>query len=228
MGIADILGFGKKKVPFRIPREVSELRTRIETENKENYPNLVRYQEIMTDAKLVYKKLHDIIAEKEFAEEAGRVAEDLKHKLDRLTEKIKRNKQETKKEGKQDYLEKNIDYLERKSIRNNAKTLFTEFLEAHELFITCCKDGSVNQGAALDSATSTLISTMSKLHNNFFETYGQDAEIQGLKDRILVKISDLASFLEQNKGPLEEKGLKPRAESSFKKLSAATKELSSK
>ena len=37
MGIADIFGFGKKeKTPFKIPREVSELRTRIETENREN------------------------------------------------------------------------------------------------------------------------------------------------------------------------------------------------
>lgn len=228
MGIADIFGLGKKKVPFRIPREVSELRTRIETENRENYPNLVRYQEITRDFKLVCKNLQDIIKEKEYAEEATRITEDLKHKLDRLTEKIKKNKQETKKEGKQDYLEKNIDYLERKSIRNNAKTLFTEFLEAHELFIACCKEGRADQGAALDSATSALISTMSKLHNNFFKTYGQDTEIRSLKDRILVKISDLVNFLEENKGPLEEKGLKPRAESSLEKLSAATKELSSK
>ncbi len=227
MGIADIFGFGKKeKTPFKIPREVSELRTRIDTENRENYPNLVRYQEIVRDAKSVKIKLHDLIAQKEHAAEAGRIIDDLKNKLARLAEKIEKNKQEARKEGKQDYVEKNIDYLERKSMRNNAKTLFTVFLEAHELFLAFCKNGRPGQEDALDSATTRLINAITELHYNFFKAYGQDTEIRGLKDKTLGKISELAKSFEENEGSLEEKGLKTRAETNLKKLLEATKGLS--
>jgi hypothetical protein len=229
MGIADLFGFGKKeKTPFKIPREVSELRTRIETENRENYPNLVRYQEIIRDAKLVKIKLQDLIAQKEHAAEAGRIIDDLNNKLARLAEKIGKNKQEARKENKQDYIEKNIDYLERKSMRNNAKTLFTDFLEAHGLFLAFCKEGRPGQEEALDSATARLINAITKLHYNFFKAHGQDTEIQGLKDKTLVKISELAKSFEENEGSLQEKGLKGRAETNLKKLLDAAKGLSAK
>lgn len=227
MGIADLFGFGKKeKAPFKIPREVSELRTRIETENRENYPNLVRYQEIIKDARLVIIKLQDLIAQKEHAAEASRIMDDLKNKLARLAEKIGKNKQESRKENKQDYVEKNIDYLERKSMRNNAKTLFTDFLEAHEFFLAFCKDGRPGQEDALDSATARLINAITELHYNF--AYGQDTEIRGLKDKTLVKISELAKSFEENEGSLQEKGLKARAETNLKKLLEAAKGLSAK
>ena len=229
MGIADLFGFGKKeKVPFKIPREVAELRTRIETEIRENYPNLVRYQEIIRDAKLASKKLHDIIAQKEHAAEASRIMDDFKNKLARLAEKIEKNQQEAKKEGKQDYVEKNIDYLERKSMRNNAKTLFTYFLEAHELFLAFCKEGRPGQEEALDSTTTRLINAITELHYNFFKAYGQDTEIRGLKDKTLGKISELAKSFKENEGSLQEKGLKTRAEANLKKLLEATKGLSAK
>ncbi len=229
MGIADIFGFGKKeKAPFRIPPEVSELRTRIETENRENYPNLVRYREIIRDAKLVSKKLHDLIAQKEHAAEASRILDDLKKKLTRLAEKVEKNKQEAKKEGKPDYVESNIDYLERKSMRNKAKTLFTDFLEAHESFVVFCKEGRPGQEDALDSATARLINAVTELQYNFFKAYGQDTEIRGLKDETLGKISVLTKTFEENEGSLQEKGLKTRVETNLKNLLEATKGLSAK
>ena len=48
MGIADMFGFGKK-VPFRTPREVAEIRNKIAAELRENYPNLARYREIKNE-----------------------------------------------------------------------------------------------------------------------------------------------------------------------------------
>jgi hypothetical protein len=229
MGIADLFGFGKKeKAPFKIPQEVSELRIRVETEIRENYPNLVRYQEILRDAKLVKVKLQDLIAQKEHAAEAGRIMDDLKNKLARLAEKIGKNKQEARKEDKQDYVAKNIDYLERKSMRNNAKTLFTDFLEAHELFLAFCKEGRPGQEEALDSATARLINAITELHYNFFKAYGQDTEIRGLKDKTRVKLSELTKSFEENEGSLQEKGLKTRTEMNLKNLLVAAKGLSAK
>jgi predicted outer membrane protein len=229
MGIADLFGFGKKeKAPFKIPREVSELRTRIETENRENYPNLVRYQEIIRDAKSVKMKLQELIAQKEHAAEASRIMDDLQNKLARLAEKIGKNKQEARKENKQDYVEKNIDYLERKSMRNNAKTLFTDFLEAHTLFLVFCKEGRPGQEEALDSATARLINAITELHYNFFKVYGQDSEIRGLKDKTLVKISELVKSFEENEGNLQEKGLKTLTEMNLKNVLIAAKGLSAK
>jgi hypothetical protein len=229
MGIGDIFGFGKKeKVPFKVPREVSELRTRIETENRENYPNLIRYQEIIRDAKLVNKKLQDIIAQKEHAAEASKIVEDIRNRLAKLADKIEKNRLEAKKEGKQDYVEKNIDYLERKSIRNNAKTIFTDFLDAYESFIACCTDGKPGQGEAMHSAAVRLLKAMSELHHNFFKKHGQDTEIRGLRDRILEKISALDQLVRENEKTLERNGLKERALANLYKLREAASVLSGK
>lgn len=229
MGIADMFGFGKKeKLPFKVPREVSELRTRIETENRENYPNLIRYQEILRDAKLVNKKLQDIIAQQEHAAEASKIVEDIRNRLAKLADKIEKNRLEAKKEGKQDYVEKNIDYLERKSIRNNAKTIFTDFLDAYESFIACCTDGKPEQGEAMHSAAVRLLKAMSELHHNFFKKHGQDTEISGLRDKILEKISALDQLVRENEKTLERNGLKERALANLYKLREAASVLSGK
>ena len=99
----------------------------------------------MNDAELVYQALNDMIAKKEYAEEAARIRDEIKAKVDGLGEKIKRNMQDAHKEDKEDYVAKNIDYLERKSYRNKAKTLFTIFLENFVSFERFCRDGSVER-----------------------------------------------------------------------------------
>ncbi len=227
MGIGDLLSFGKKEiVVFRVPREVAELRHRIEAENRENYPNLARYQEITRDVKLINKILLNIIAQKTHAAEAGKIMEDIKIKLARLTEKIEKNKLEAKREGKQDFLDKNIDYLERKSIRNNAKTIFTDFLEAYESLVACCKEGKAVSAAALDSVTDRLFKDMSELHHNFFKKHGQDLEIRGLRDKVLEKVSALSEFFREHEETLERSGLKSSAGNLLHKLTHAGEMLS--
>ena len=130
MGIADLFGFGKKgKKPFKIPKEVIELRDRIKAEERENYPTLAHYQEIVREADQVYDILNAIIRKKDHAEEASGIKEDVRKKMEGLSAKIKRNLHEAQRESKPDFVGKNIDYLNRKSIRNHAKTLFTKLLE---------------------------------------------------------------------------------------------------
>jgi hypothetical protein len=231
MGIADFFGFGKKegkekkenkdKTPFRVPREVMALRSRIETENRENFPNLARYQEIVREAAAVYRSLEEFIANREHADDAVRIRDDIRKKLDALGAKIKSNVNEGK-----DYVEKNIDYLERKSTRNTAKTLFTEFLEAYELFLSCCREGKPGEGTSLDSATDAMINALSALHSRFIKVYTKDQEIQGLKDMTIAKISELDQFCMLNAAVLEGQGLKPKAEASVKRLQNAAKKMS--
>jgi len=160
---------------FRVPREVVALRGRIEMESKENFPNLARYEEIVRDADAVYRSLDKIIANIEHADDAARIQDDIRKKLDALGVKIKSNVNEGR-----DYIEKNIDYLERKSTRNSAKTLFTEFLEAYELFLSRCREGKSGQGASLDSATDAMINGLSTLNSRFIKVYPKDHEIQEL------------------------------------------------
>jgi hypothetical protein len=73
-----------------------------------------------------------------------------------------------------------------------------------------------------------LINAITELHYNFFKAYGQDAEIRGLKDKVLGKISELAKSFKENERSLQEKGLKTRAEANLKNLLEATKGLSAK
>ncbi|HEX9022138.1 MAG TPA: hypothetical protein VF903_12860 [Nitrospirota bacterium] len=226
MGILDLFAFGKKeKPPFKVPREVSALRTRIDAEDRENYPNLERYKDIRRDAELVYKRLHALIAEGQYAEEAIRIEEDIRKKLERLTQKIKNNMREAKKEGSQDYVDKNIDYLERKSIRNSAKTLFTEFLDAYELFLACCNEEKGGRGEAIDSAAVALINTMAELNISFFTVHDRDMEIQGLKEKTLAKVAGLDDYFRENTARLEENGMKARVAANLQKLSVAAKRL---
>jgi hypothetical protein len=227
MGLGDIFGFGKEEQkPFKIPREVTALRIRIEAENRENFPSLVRYKEMIKDAELVYKNLNDMIKNKEHVEEAIRIREDIKKRMEGLAEKIYKNIRESKKEGKEDYVEKKIDYLERKSIRNQAKTLFTEILLEVESIITFCKEGRLEHERTIDSAMIALIKTISELNNNFFKEHGGDKEIKGLKEQVLKRMSDLSNFFKENKACLKEKGLEVEAESNLKKIHEMIKKLS--
>jgi hypothetical protein len=218
MGLGDLFGAGKKeKTPFRIPREISELRTRIETETREQYPSLSRYKEITRLATSVNDYLDDVIAKKEHAEEANRVKADIKRKLEGLEEKIQRNTEEVKKEGKQDYVEKNIDYLERKSMRNHAKTVFTEFLEEAQAFEVFCKGGRLENGKTIESVTEKLFKTLTDLVHNFIKKYGNDSDIQALKDKTLEKLAELDALFRENKMRFREKGLEADVEASLDK-----------
>jgi hypothetical protein len=227
MGIADMFGFGKKeKTPFKVPREVSALRTRIDAEERENYPNLGRYKEIMRDAERACENLNVLIAGKEYSEEAIRIKEDIRKKLDGLANKIKSNMREAKKEGSQDYVEKNIDYLERKSTRDKAKTLFTDFLEAYDLFMASCNEGTAAQRGAIDSATETMIHSISDLNSTYFKVHGQDREIRGLKEKLLEKAAALDAFFKEHAARLEGGGLKAYADLDVQRIVAATKKIS--
>ena len=227
MGIADLFGFGKKdKKPFRAPREVAALRTRIESELRENFPNIARYQEIVREAGLVHAMLNDIVLQKEYAEEAGRTQNELNKKLDTLTTKIKNNVREAKQESGQDYVENNMEYLERKNYRNKAKTLYTELLTLHERIMAYCSEGRQDSGRALESATAELTQISSSLNTHFFKVYSKDREIQGMRDQSLVKISGLIHTLEENNARLEVNGLAAAARTSALNLAEALKALS--
>ncbi len=94
MDLINFFGFRKKqKKPFKIPNQIREFRTRIEAEGRENYPSIDRYQEIHTEARLICTYLNGIIANKEYAEEAMKIKEDIKKDMARLARKIKRNMQ---------------------------------------------------------------------------------------------------------------------------------------
>jgi hypothetical protein len=218
MGFGDLFGIGKKEeAPFRVPREITELRTSIEIEGRERYPSLARYKEITRIASSVYDYLDGMIAKKEHAEEAIRIREDIRKKLELLNAKIERNADEAKKEGKQDYVEKNIDYLERKSMRNHAKTVFTEFLEEAELFKTFCKGGRLENGITVESVIAKLFKTLSELSHNFIQKYGNDSDIQALKNKTLEKLSELDALFSENKTRFREKGLEASVETSLAK-----------
>lgn len=219
MGLGDFFGFGKdEKKHFRIPHEIVELRMRIESENREKYPNLARYKEIAKEAESVYQYLHDIIAKKEHAEDATKIRDDIRKKLAALEERIKLNIQEARKEGKQDYVEKNIDYLERKSMRNNAKTVFTEFLEAAEPFTLYCKEGRLKTGETIESVCKHLFKTVSELDTSYFKIHGKDVEIQALKEKTLRKLSEVHAVFKENKSRFSDKWLAATIETNLKKL----------
>ncbi len=228
MGIADMFGLGKKKIPFKIPDDVLVLRTRIEAENRENYPNLARYQEIVSIARTAYKKLDVCIAQAEYSEEAVRIKEDIEKKMARLKDKINKNKAEASKEGDQDYVESNMEYLERKSRRNQAKTLFTECLESFESIITYFKEERLKHGTTLESATGELIKAMATLNNDFFKHYGEDKEIKEIREKLLKKIQGLVDFFEENKVRLKEKGLEAKAQSNREEILRAAIKISDK
>jgi hypothetical protein len=230
MGFADLFGFGKKKkkTPFKIPDEVSTVRIRIEDQNRENYPDLARYQELVKSVKAVFAHLDAIIAQADHAEEAARVREDIKNKMLRLTEKVNKNKEAAKKEGNADYVASNMEYLERKSMRNKAKTLFTECLEAIGSIMECSKEGRLKNGTTMASATAELMKAMSALHRDYFNKQGDDKEIKSMREELLKKIHDLNDFFEKNRESLKEKRLDATAQACLLDIARATETLSEK
>ena len=217
MGLADMFGFGKK-VPFRAPREVADIRNKIAAEVRENYPNLARYREIKREVERVVQQMNDLIAKKEYVDEAISLRDDMQKRIDGLTAKIQKNASESNVQGGQDYVEKNIDYLERKSTRNKAKTLFTVFLEAQEAFLSSCRDGDRYQLRELGPVTDRIIDTVSELSSKFFQKYGQDKEIQGMKEKVLEKISELNDTFKENSGRLEQLGLKTDVDANVQRI----------
>jgi len=216
MGLADMFGFGKK-VLFRAPREVGEIRNKIAAELRENYPNLARYKEIQSEVEQVVQQMNGLIANKEYVDEAVSIREDLQKRLDGLTAKIQKNTAENTAQGGQDYVEKNIDYLERKSTRNKAKTLFTGFLEAQEAFLAFFREGNRDQRRELGPMTDKIVDTVSEL-SKFFKKYGQDKEIQGMRELVLEKITELNDSFTENSGRLEQQGLKTEVEAHVQKI----------
>ena len=89
-----LFGFGKKaKSPYKTPQEVISLRNRIESLMSENFPNLAQYREIAQETELVCNMLDDVIAAKDYAEEATRLRDDLSARLSRLAAKINKNRE---------------------------------------------------------------------------------------------------------------------------------------
>jgi hypothetical protein len=201
------LDFGKKKEPFKAPQEISALRMRIETESREKYPGLTNYKEIVRIAKSASRYLDGIIAQKQYAEEAARIKEDIRIKLECLAKKIDANLQEAKKDGKQDYVEKNIDYLERKSMRNNAKTVFAEFLEHAESFDRFLQGSNVAQGKTIELEILALFKAVNDLDENFVKIHGNDAEIQSLWDNTLRKLNEIHAVFNQQRAHFRALGL---------------------
>jgi hypothetical protein len=230
MGIADLFGFGKKeekkKAPFRIPAEASAISTIIDAENRENFPKLARYQEIEKGFELVLSRLDTIIAQGEHAEEAIRIKEDIKKKMGQLTEKINKNKEASIKENKEDYVAGNMEYLERKNMRNQAKTLFTECLEAIETLKQCCQGEQSKNMTLIESTTDELIKAMSALHNGYFKKHADDKEIKSMKEELLKKIEGLNSYFEKNRDGIKAQGLEDLARSVIAEIARATRRLS--
>jgi hypothetical protein len=230
MGIADIFGFGKKEekknTPFRIPAEASAISTIIDAENRENYPKLARYQEIVKDVKVVFAQLDAIIAQGEHAESAIRIKEDIKKKMGQLTEKINKNKEAAQKESNEDYVANNMEYLERKGMRNQAKTLFTECLIAIEAIMKCCQEKKLKNGTTMESATGELIKAMSALHTDYFKKHSDDKEIKSIREELLRKIKGLNAYFETNRDRIKEQGMEEHAQSVLAEIARAAGRLS--
>ena len=230
MGIADIFGFGKKeekkKTPvthLMIPADVTAIRTRIEAENRENYPNMERYQEIQGRARGALATLDAIIKKGEHAEEAGRIKEDLKKKMGQLTDKVNKNTEAAKKEDGDDYVANNMEYIERKNMRNHAKTLFTECLDAMEALMKCCQEERPKHGATLEAATRELIRAMLTLHADYFTKHAEDKEVKEIRKELLEKINGLNAFFVNNSEGLKKNRLEAKAQANLSAVAKATR-----
>ena len=221
-----IFGFGKEKTPpLKVPREVNALRNKIESEQRENFPNAARYEEILSEAKLVYKMLDPLIAKKEYIDEASRLRDDIRNRIARLAEKIDRNRKEVARQDKDDYLERNIDYLQRKSVRNNVKTLFTEFLEQMASLKRVISGERTKQDKSEDGITADLVKIILALHENFFKPHGSDKEIQGMRNELLKNLSDLNPLLNSRLTELTQDGVKSYAALNIEKIMALAKDI---
>ncbi len=235
MGISTMFGFGKKekrddkevktKTHFRVPSAVTALRGRIDSEYRENFPQLARYNDLVRDAQACFRILDALIGDKDHAEDAMRTRDYLRKRLDDLHEKIKNNVTASG-DDLGESADGDIEYFERKSRRNKAKTLFTEFLGSYELFLTACRAGSSGQGAALDSATASMVKALLELHARFIKVYKEDDEIQHLSELASARISELDQYCAANAAGLESKGWRSRAELNLKRLKKAAVNLS--
>ena len=162
--------------------------------------------------------MNDLIARKEYVAEAISIRDDLQKRIDGLTAKIEKNAAGSTVQGGQDYVEKNIDYLERKSTRNKAKTLFTVFLDAQGAFTASCREGNRDQVRELGMVTERIVDTVTELSSKFFKKYGQDKEIQGMKEKVLEKISELNDIVKENSGRLEQLGLKTEVDANVRRI----------
>lgn len=206
-------GFGKdEQKPFRVPKEIADLRMRIEVESREKFPSLARYQQLSKVAGTVCQYLNEMIQKKEHPEEAARIRDDIKKKLEALGDKIKKNMQEAQKEVKQDYVESNIDYLERKSMRNNAKTAFTELLVKAEAFEVFARQGSLPGAESIETVAEELFASVAELQNKYFTLHGDDKEIGALKEKTLQKLTELEAVFSEHKLRFREKGLEAKME----------------
>jgi len=224
MGIGDKLGFGKKE-PYKVPREVAALRMKIDAESRENFPRLARYTELVREAEQVYAVLNAEIRKKQHAEEAAKISEDIRKRLAALSDKIRKNAQEAKAESRSDYVDSNIDYLARKSVRNSAKTLFTEFLEGQERFVSCIKDARPDCNELLIKSSAAMLQAMAELRKNYFTKHAGDREIAGLKELLLSKITETERSYNENRTRLREQAREAAIEPQMMQLLAAARDL---
>ena len=192
--------------------------------HRENFPNLARYKELQREAGQACLILNDMIDSRQNADDALRVREDIKDKLALLGEKISKNLREGKKDGKDDYLENTMDYLQRKSIRNEAKTRFTEFLLLIQEMANYCDTGRFEQDRTIDTAAAALNKIIADLNHNFIKKHCEDKEIQAMKQDMRNKVAELRKVFERNRSVLREKGLDVRTASSIITLQDALKE----
>jgi len=186
MGLIKKIGFGKKD-PFKAPQEVMVLRMKIEAENRENFPHLARYKELVREAGQVYQLLDAVVTQKRYAEEAARISEDIRKRLDGLAERIRNNARDAAAEAGSGSGDTKMDRLAQKSIRDSAKTLFTEFLEGHDQLSSCIHDAKPGCVRNVDALSSAMIRAMTALNDDYFTKHGSDSEIAGLKILLLTK-----------------------------------------
>jgi hypothetical protein len=79
----------KKSLPISL--EVNSLHSRIDSEYRENFPSLARYKELCRDTEMVYRILDEMIVKKDHEDDAIRMRDDLRKKLDALGAKIRSN-----------------------------------------------------------------------------------------------------------------------------------------
>jgi hypothetical protein len=230
MGLADVFGFGKKeekkKPHFSFPAEVSAISTSIDAENRENYPKLDRYREIVKRVNAVQSKLDAIIAQGEHAEEATWLKEEIRRKMGQLTEKVNMNLEAVKKEKNDDYIASDLAYLERKGMRNHAKTLFTECLDAMESLMNSFKENSAKNGTTLELAAGEFIRAMSALDTIYFKKHADDHEISHMREELQKRIIGLQTFFTTNADVIREQGLEDRAKAVLAEIARAIGKLS--
>jgi len=81
----------KVKKSHPISQEVNSLHSRIDSEYRENFPSLARYKELCMDATAVYRILDSMIERKNHEDDASKMRDDLRKKLDALGAKIRAN-----------------------------------------------------------------------------------------------------------------------------------------